>query len=97
LSVFIWGYCSPTIPVPDIIKNGVKDSDVKAFADQATVYINKGLGAPLPWSWVGFQNFLCCACRSIQPLFLGHAGFLFRLLSGKDIILVGKVMTSFPN
>lgn len=32
------------MPVPDIIKNGVKDSDVKAFADQATVYINKGLG-----------------------------------------------------
>lgn len=30
--------------MPDLIKNGVKDSDVKAFADQATVYINKGLG-----------------------------------------------------
>lgn len=63
---FVWNNVatfagSPTMPVPDLIKNGVKDSDVKAFADQATIYVNKGLG------------------------------FLFRLLSGKDIVLVGKV------
>lgn len=42
-----WGIRSSTLPVPEIIKNGVKDSDVKAFADQATVYINKGLGMSL--------------------------------------------------
>eukprot|EP00884_Botryococcus_braunii_P012152 jgi/Botrbrau1/20938/Bobra.0135s0066.1 len=63
---FVWNNLatfagSPTMPVPELIKNGVKDSDVKAFADQATTYVNKGLG------------------------------FLFRLLSGKDIVLVGKV------
>ena len=35
----------PGVPVPDTFRSGVSESQVKSYAEMATVYLNKALGA----------------------------------------------------
>ena len=38
--------CRPPVSVPLVFKEGISEGQAKAYAEKATAYINKGLGAP---------------------------------------------------
>lgn len=44
------GACRPPVPVPALLREGLSEAEVRAYAEKATVYVNKGLGALGGWA-----------------------------------------------
>jgi hypothetical protein len=81
--------------VPNVVRHGVSDSQVKEASERVTTILNKLLGAGhlLRDTVEARVFFLCTRLQAQSPYLLAsvYAAFANRILTGKEVVLTAQV------
>ena len=91
------------MPVPDVVRHGVSDTQIKSVAEKVTTILNKLLGGFLRHSGriLGapvFRSRASCAALhglAFLTLFVSLAAFANRVFTGKEVVLSAQVWFPF--